>query len=172
MTKIINLYGAPGSGKSTGAVYIFSKLKLKNINCELVTEYAKDKVYEGSTEVFKNQVYIFGKQYFRIFKLLDKVDYIITDSPLSLSLMYNQQEFIEDELGALVSKIYNSMNNMNYLVKRVKPYNSSGRFQDEVESDVLAKGFEDWLKYHWIDFQKVNGDESGYKTIINEIQNV
>lgn len=37
---------------------------------------------------------------------------------------------------------------------------------------MLVKGFEDWLKYHRIDFQKVNGDESGYKTIINEIQNV
>lgn len=172
MTKIINLYGAPGSGKSTGAAYIFSRLKLNNVSCELVTEYAKDKVYEGTTEVFKNQVYIFGKQYFRISKLLGKVDYIITDSPLALSLMYNSQDFISNELKALVQKVYNSMDNMNYLINRVKPYNSSGRFQDEVESDVLAKGFEDWLKYHWIDFQKVNGDESGYKTIINEIQNV
>lgn len=169
MTKIINLYGAPGSGKSTGAAYIFSKLKLKNINCELVTEYAKDKVYEGSTEVFKNQVYIFGKQYFRIFKLLDKVDYIITDSPLSLSLMYNQQEFIEDELGALVSKIYNSMNNMNYLVKRVKPYNPSGRFQDENASDIIAQGFEQWLKINEIDFKCIDGNEIGYDSIIKDV---
>ena len=169
MTKIINLYGAPGSGKSTGAAYIFSKLKLKNINCELVTEYAKDKVYEGSTEVFKNQVYIFGKQYFRIFKLLGKVDYIITDSPLALSLMYNQQEFIVDELRALVSKVYNSMDNMNYLVKRVKPYNPSGRFQDESSSDVIAQGFEQWLEHNDITFKSVNDDEAGYDSIIEEI---
>jgi len=171
MTKIINLYGAPGSGKSTGAAYIFSRLKLSNVSCELVTEYAKDKVYEGTTEVFKNQVYIFGKQYFRISKLLGKVDYIITDSPLALSLMYNSQDFISAELKALVQKVYNSMDNRNYLVNRVKPYNSSGRFQDEAESDILAKGFEEWLIYHSIDFEKVNGDEAGYKTIINEIQN-
>ena len=27
-TMIVNLYGGPGTGKSTGAAYIFSKLKM------------------------------------------------------------------------------------------------------------------------------------------------
>ena len=40
---IINLFGAPGVGKSTGAAYIFSKLKMAGMNAELVTEFAKDK---------------------------------------------------------------------------------------------------------------------------------
>lgn len=44
---LINLFGAPGTGKSTGAAYIFSQLKMKGINAELVTEFAKDKL--GST---------------------------------------------------------------------------------------------------------------------------
>lgn len=43
---VINLFGGPGSGKSTGAAYIFSQLKMKGINCELITEYAKDKTWE------------------------------------------------------------------------------------------------------------------------------
>ena len=42
---IIQLYAAPGSGKSTGAAYIFSKLKMAGVNAELVTEFAKDKVW-------------------------------------------------------------------------------------------------------------------------------
>ncbi len=29
---LINLYGAPGSGKSTGAAYVFSKLKMNEVN--------------------------------------------------------------------------------------------------------------------------------------------
>ena len=41
---VVNLTGAPGAGKSTGAAYVFSQLKMRGINCELVTEYAKDKV--------------------------------------------------------------------------------------------------------------------------------
>ena len=29
--KVINLFGAPGSGKSTGAAYLFSKLKMAGV---------------------------------------------------------------------------------------------------------------------------------------------
>lgn len=43
-TIVINLLGAPGAGKSTLAALIFSKLKMKNIACEIVTEFAKDLV--------------------------------------------------------------------------------------------------------------------------------
>jgi len=45
---VVNLFGAPGAGKSTGAAYIFSQLKMAGINAELVTEFAKDKVWEES----------------------------------------------------------------------------------------------------------------------------
>lgn len=41
---VVNMFGAPGAGKSTGAAYIFSKLKMAGVNAELVTEFAKDKV--------------------------------------------------------------------------------------------------------------------------------
>ena len=75
---VVNLFGAPGAGKSTGAAYIFSKLKMAGINAELVTEFAKDKVWEESKAVFQNQAYIFGKQYFRISRVQGKVDVVIT----------------------------------------------------------------------------------------------
>lgn len=39
---LVNLYGSPGAGKSTGAAYIFAKLKMLGINAELITEYAKN----------------------------------------------------------------------------------------------------------------------------------
>ena len=57
---VINLFGVPGSGKSTGAAYIFSRLKMAGINAELITEFAKDKVWEGNDTIFEpdNQLYL------------------------------------------------------------------------------------------------------------------
>lgn len=56
-TLIVNLFGVPGAGKSTGAAYIFSCIKMAGVNAELITEYAKDKVWERNDEAFRNQAY-------------------------------------------------------------------------------------------------------------------
>ena len=128
---VINLFGAPGAGKSTGAAYIFSQLKINGINAEYVSEFAKDKVWEESKEAFKNQAYLFGKQYFRISRCKDKVDVIVTDSPLPLSLLYNQDENLGEEFNAVVMKVFNSFKNLNYYINRTKPYNPKGRLQNE-----------------------------------------
>ena len=102
--NVINLFGEPGAGKSTGAAYIYSQLKMRGINVELVTEYAKDKVWEENTVVFKNQAYIFGKQFYRISRCEDKVDIIITDSPLPLSIIYNQNENLTENFDKTVMR--------------------------------------------------------------------
>ena len=38
---IINIFGGPGTGKSTLAAYIFHNLKCRHVEVEVVTEYAK-----------------------------------------------------------------------------------------------------------------------------------
>ena len=115
---IVNLFGVPGAGKSTGAAYIFSQLKMKGINAELITEFAKDKVWENNEKVFKNQLYLFGKQSFRISRVQDEVDVIVTDSPLLLSILYNQTPILGENFNQLVYDVFNSYNNINYLIKR------------------------------------------------------
>ena len=166
---VVNLFGAPGSGKSTGAAYLFAKLKMAGINAELVTEFAKDKVYEDSKEVFKNQTYILGKQSFKQSKIRDKVDVIITDSPLPLSIYYNGEKDIQVELSALALKIFDSYKNCNYFIKRVKPYNPSGRFQTEEEAIAIVNDMKKFLIDHGIIFEERDGDYSGYDSIYNDI---
>ena len=166
---IINLFGAPGSGKSTGAAYIFSKLKMKGINAELVTEYPKDKTWENNKIALNNQVYIFGKQYFRITRCINKVDVIVTDSPLLLSLIYNTDPVLGDNFNNLVKDIFNSFNSTNYFLLRNKPYNPAGRNQTEIESDELSKRIEILLLENNIDYKTYNGDENGYNDIYKDI---
>ena len=107
---IVNLFGVPGAGKSTGAAYIFSQLKMKGINAELITEFAKDKVWENNEKVFKNQLYLFGKQSFRISRVQDEVDVIITDSPLLLSIFYNKTPILGEHFNYVVYDVFNSSN--------------------------------------------------------------
>lgn len=46
---VVNLFGVPSAGKSTGAAYIFSKIKMAGVNAELIIEFAKDKVWEENS---------------------------------------------------------------------------------------------------------------------------
>lgn len=102
---VVSLYAGPGAGKSTLAAYTFSKLKMLGVNCELVTEFAKDKVWEKNNTALDNQIYIFAKQQYRIARCADKVDVIVTDSPLFLSAFYNSDPDIDAPLRQLVYKI-------------------------------------------------------------------
>lgn len=167
---IVNLCGAPGAGKSTGAAYIFSKLKMAGVNAELVTEFAKDKVWEGSQAVFENQLYMLAKQYFRITRCENKVDVIVTDSPILLNIYYAQNDkHLGKEFEDLIIHLVGQYNNLNYFINRVKPYNPKGRFQTEEESDKLSLELKDLFKNLGYDMKEVPGSETGYNSIVEDI---
>lgn len=167
---IINLFGAPGAGKSTGAAYIFSQLKAAGVNAELVTEFAKDKVWEETKAVFENQAYIFGKQYFRISRLVGKVDVVITDSPILLSVFYNKDNAVlGKEFNDLVYKVFDFYDRIDVFVHRVKPYNEAGRFQTEAESDQLCGDMIKFLDEYGVDCLHINGDFAGYDALTDTI---
>lgn len=166
---LVNLFGEPGAGKSTGASYIFSQLKMHGINAELVTEYAKDKVWEENTAVFKNQAYIFGKQFFRISRCEDKVDVVITDSPLPLCIIYNKNSNLTENFNKTVMDVFNSYNNINFLIRRTKPYNPIGRHQDEQGASELKDNIYCMLQDKGIKYSSITGDMDGYNAAIREI---
>lgn len=169
-TLIVNLFGGPGSGKSTGAAYIFSKLKMLGVNVELVTEFAKDKVWEESVEVFKNQIYIFGKQYFKITKCVNKVDVIVTDSPLLNSILYNSYE--SELFEQLVKEKHDSFENINFFIRRKKEYNPIGRFQSETQAFNKEIECFEMLNKLDLEFFVEDGTINGYDSIVSQILNI
>lgn len=167
---VVNLCGAPGAGKSTGAAYVFSKLKMAGVNAELVTEFAKDKTWEDAHKVFENQLYMLAKQYFRLTRCEDQVDVIVTDSPLILSLVYNSHpERLGYNFEGLVLDLYNYYDNMTYFINRVKKYNPTGRNQTEKESDELSIKIRQTLQDNNCQFKEINGDTEGYDKIVFDV---
>lgn len=166
-TLVVNLFGAPGAGKSTAAAYIFALLKMAGINAELVTEFAKDLVWEESKEPFNNQAYIFGQQYFRMSRCKDKVDVIVTDSPLLLSIIYNRHP--DAGFTMYVFNSFNTFENRNYYLNRTHKFDDSGRIHGEEESNAIADKIKFLLRNYSVPYIKVDSTEESCRNIANEI---
>jgi len=166
-TLIVNLYSGPGAGKSTTAAWLFACLKKIGINAELVTEYAKDKVWEESHKVLNNQIYIFAKQHHRLKILLEKVDVIITDSPIMMGITYDLEN--NSYLRNLAYFEYSKMNNLNFFLKRSKVYNPIGRQQDEEQAIVMDKIIKKCIDDFNIDYSIFDTDDSSYNEMLTII---
>lgn len=148
-TTVINLFGGPGVGKSTTAASIFAHLKKKGVDCELVTEYAKSRVWEEATKTLDNQVYVFGKQFNKMYRLSNKVECIITDSPIINSMLYNS-EF--DNLDNLVMECFDKFDNINIFLKRNVDYNENGRMQTLKEAEDCDNRLKHILDKHSVEY--------------------
>lgn len=141
MTVYINIFGGPGVGKSTTAAALFVEMKRQNMSVELVTEVAKDFVWEDRSTTLSIQPYITIKQFRNLVRLKGKVDYVITDAPILLGCVYadryapnlpsSYKQFIVDlhkqELDPSV----------NIVLQRTFQYDSTGRYQTEDEAKEL-----------------------------------
>ncbi len=167
MTHVINLFGGPGTGKSTTAAGLFFALKSEGVSCELASEYAKDAVWGETTAVLRNQIYVFGKQHQRINRLIDKVDYVITDSPLLMSCMYG--EHVGEHFLQLVDIEHRKFNNINIFLHRQKQYISAGRLQNEEEARGMDDKLRLLLRFYGVPFHEVNADRFAPDRIVRNI---
>jgi hypothetical protein len=169
--KVINLWGGPGSGKSTTAAGLFYEMKKAQLNVELVTEYAKDMVWEGRHNVLEDQIYIFAKQQRRISRLKGHgIEWVITDSPIALGLVYLKEGSLSSSFHDLVMEVFNSFNNHNFLLQRNFTYNPVGRNQkDAGEAKVYDQKVSDLLDSWKVPFQTILGGEKAVEHILAEI---
>ena len=131
----------------------------KNIGykVELVTEYAKDLVYEKQFDILKNdQLFVLAHQNRRLQSIIESnehIDYVIVDSPLLLSGIYacvnhypkntiSFQEFCAD--------LFMSYNNINFFLDRKNiTFDPDGRVQKTIED---AEKIDNKIKaelYYW-----------------------
>ena len=161
-TLVVNLIGAPGAGKSTTAAYVFSQLKWKGVETEIVTEFYKDLVWEQAGKAFDNQIYTFGNHFFRISRLIGEVEVIVVDSPIMLVPVYSENE----ELCKLAYTEHRKMNNFNFYVKRKIPYSEIGRLHTEEEASAIDKKILSMLYDYKLGAITVDGTQEGGARVV------
>lgn len=171
-TKIINLFAGPGAGKSTTAAGLFYLMKVQHYDVELVTEYAKDLIWEGREDFLRNpdQLYIFSQQYRRVSRLVGKVEYAIVDSPLLQTLIYTPEDQLPF-LNPLISDIWTKFNNINFVLERNQTtYEENGRVHSKHESILLDSQIKNFLHIYNVPYKCIAVGTDTVATILNEIE--
>lgn len=156
-TLIVNMFGGPGVGKSTNSSLLFGKLKNMGINAEYVHEYAKDLVWEGRDDALSFQPYVTAKQMWWQYRLLGKVDVIITDSPLLLGIVYGGK-FTNSTFDKYVMECFHQFNNLNIVLSRNSQnhkWNPKGRKQNEEEAKTVDRKIQYLLDAYGIPWEAI-----------------
>lgn len=144
-TLTVNLYGGPGSGKSTVMAGLFYRLKMAGFSVEQAPEWCKRAVYEGRPYAFQDQIYSFAQQRKLLNELQGKVEIAVCDSPLLLHAVYGKKTVAEPMLKPfqeLVRASWRSCRNCDVFLRRPANFERNGRIHSEAESLALDKAVE------------------------------
>lgn len=169
--KVINMFGGPSSGKSTIAAGLFYFMKLRGYNVELVTEYAKDLVYSDRLALLDDQQeYIFTKQNYRMHRLRDKVDWIVTDSPLLLSCVYVNDDWPSAKtFRQLVIETFGRYDNINIFLNRPSIFQREGRVHNLEQSMKIDDKIKFWLSKINAHYTTIDATDHACEDIMNLI---
>lgn len=135
--KVINFYGGPNSGKSTKAAGLYYKMNMAGYSVELNNEFAKECVWEDNVPMLKDQLFMLAHQHRKILRLVGKVEYVITDSPVMLSGIYRELydgPLYSDLIDKLAKECYDKYDNINFMLERPEQFNQTGRAQGYEQS--------------------------------------
>ena len=133
-TKVVNLYGGPGIGKTTTALALTAELKKLGYNAEYIPETAKEYIYSGQLDKLNgsqaNQYALYREHKHKIDSVMGKVDIAVTDSPLPLNAVYVKE--LIPEFRETIFTDYSNYNNINFMLKRNNndKFSMEGRIHD------------------------------------------
>ena len=173
-TKVINFYGGPGSGKSTKAAGLYYKMNMAGFSVELNNEFAKECVWEDNVPMLKDQLFMLAHQHRKILRLVGKVDYVITDSPVMLSGIYRELyngPLYSDLIDKLARECYDKYDNINFMLDRPKKvFNQNGRAQNEqgsidIDNAIIEMFKTEKLPFFWLKDLEEEAVDVAYKYV-------
>jgi nicotinamide riboside kinase len=169
-TLIVNLFCGPHGGKTTLAKKLAGELGTRGIICDCPEEYARELILSNRMDDLSCQPYVFGEQLRRIERAFGKVQVIVTDSPLLLSVFYTGTKY-----GAGLRSFAHTMftqysgNNLNLFIQRSAQmgYSKVGRVHDLKEAILLDNEIYRYLVQNEIRFTLTTSDK--FETILANI---
>ena len=174
-SKLVNLFGGPGIGKSSIAAGITYKLKKKHISCNNPYEFPKTLAWDNNTPAIKDQLYVLANQHRGIAQSYGKVDYIIIDSPILFSKIYHSYytegypaNFYGETFHKMILELHNKYDNINILLERADGvHNDDERFQNYQESLEIDKLCKEILENNNLPYHSVKVGDNTVKDILN-----
>ena len=147
---------------------MFYELKKNGYDCGLVTEMATELVYDEAFNVMNDQIYLFGEQWHRTFRMLGKVDFIVTDSPLLMNIVYNS--FKDEDFDKFIYSRIHKLKSLNFFVNRSNAFSEVGRIHNLEQSKEVDKTIKELAKKNDVDLIDVE-QENSVNTILEIILN-
>lgn len=179
-TVIVNLFAGPNAGKSGTADGLVSLLKCNHISCEKVCEVAKDHIWSNNLVALECQPYVTGEQVYRQYRVLGKVDYVVTDSPILLGLEYGKFGKT-DSWANQVNEWFDAFTNINIYLLRAgnnEDFCEEGRIYTaeenlELDQAILSNLNNSGRKYYTVQIRQDNSHiEEIYGIITHEMQSI
>lgn len=140
-TLFINLFAAPGVGKTTASSGLFFLMKIQNEKVRLLQEFPKDLIDREDKRTLSFQPYILARHYYSQHIVDGKYDYVIVDSPLILSSIFKTPGCTE-HFDDIVLEQFNQFNNINFFLTRMHDSLYDDTERRETYEESLAKDLE------------------------------
>lgn len=162
---VVNFFGGPGVGKTTTAARIFTALKMRGIDAELIDEVARTCIQTGQLGALDIQPYLFGQSLYRLKTTAKNTDVVIMDSPLLLNPIYDKRQ--SAGLKALCWEEHRLFPNLNIVLDRpaTMVHSTVGRVHDADQSEQLNKDIIRFLDEVRLPYVRMKVDDEGVEQV-------
>jgi len=171
--KVINLFGAPGQGKSATAGGLFWLMKAKGMSVEQVSEYAKYLVLTGRVwQLESEQLYLFAKQHHKQHILRGKYDFCVTDSPLLLASFYAPDSTTPPTFHHMATEYNGEFENLNFFLSRElsdSEFEETGRLHSKEDSERIEDKMREFMAGKGLSWTEIAIDHKTPWTILEKI---
>jgi RecA/RadA recombinase len=169
VATVIDLYGAPSSGKSTTLLGLAYAMKMMGLSVEINLEFFKELVVADAQKVeYGGQLYVLSEQNRRLAPQVTKSDFVITDCPLPLIGYYTKPDYIEG-FHEMVTNLYNKYNNVGYLIERKHAFEDEKRDHDEAQAAQIAREIPQYLEKHGIGYKAMDSGKDLVDRILEDL---